>query len=85
MKSSQEKHVKRDNRVAMATKPSILDVMKQRPVVGDGGYVTALERRGYAKAGRWTPEAVIEHSEGGESGENICKGWTLKSTEKFKP
>ena len=55
----------------MATKPSILDVMKQRPVVGDGGYVTTLERRGYAKAGRWTPEAVIEHPEGGESWQNM--------------
>ena len=55
----------------MATKPSILDVMTQRPVVGDGGYVTLLERRGYAKAGRWTPEAVIEHPEGGESLGNV--------------
>jgi len=30
-------------------------------VIGDGGFVFALEKRGYVKAGPWTPEAVIEH------------------------
>lgn len=30
-------------------------------VVGDGGYVLQLERRGYVKAGHWTPEAAVEH------------------------
>ncbi|KAM4615857.1 betaine--homocysteine S-methyltransferase 1-like [Polymixia lowei] len=33
-------------------------------VVGDGGYVMQLERRGYVKAGAWTPEAAVEHPEG---------------------
>ncbi|XP_063050462.1 betaine--homocysteine S-methyltransferase 1-like [Engraulis encrasicolus] len=32
-------------------------------VVGDGGYVFQLERRGYVKGGPWTPEAVVEHPE----------------------
>ncbi|XP_042369435.1 betaine--homocysteine S-methyltransferase 1-like, partial [Plectropomus leopardus] len=32
-------------------------------VVGDGGYVLQLERRGYVKAGHWTPEAAVEHPE----------------------
>lgn len=32
-------------------------------VLGDGGFVFALEKRGYVKAGPWTPEAVIEHPE----------------------
>jgi len=32
-------------------------------VIGDGGFVFALEKRGYVKAGPWTPEAVIEHPE----------------------
>ncbi|XP_062238094.1 betaine--homocysteine S-methyltransferase 1-like [Platichthys flesus] len=32
-------------------------------VVGDGGYVMQLERRGYVKAGHWTPEAAVEHPE----------------------
>ncbi|XP_063051199.1 betaine--homocysteine S-methyltransferase 1-like [Engraulis encrasicolus] len=30
-------------------------------VIGDGGYVIALERRGYVTAGPWTPEAAVEH------------------------
>lgn len=34
-------------------------------VVGDGGYVLQLERRGYVKAGHWTPEAAVEHPEAG--------------------
>ncbi|XP_064474708.1 betaine--homocysteine S-methyltransferase 1-like isoform X2 [Ornithodoros turicata] len=32
-------------------------------VIGDGGFVFSLEKRGYVKAGPWTPEAVIEHPE----------------------
>ncbi|XP_034048568.1 betaine--homocysteine S-methyltransferase 1 [Thalassophryne amazonica] len=32
-------------------------------VIGDGGYVFALEKRGYVKAGPWTPEAAAEHPE----------------------
>lgn len=32
-------------------------------VIGDGGFVFALEKRGYVKAGPWTPEAVLEHPE----------------------
>jgi hypothetical protein len=34
-------------------------------VVGDGGFVFALEKRGYVKAGPWTPEAVLEHPDAG--------------------
>jgi len=30
-------------------------------IIGDGGFVFALEKRGYVTAGPWTPEAVIEH------------------------
>lgn len=33
--------------------------------MGDGGYVLQLERRGYVKAGNWTPEAAVEHPEAG--------------------
>ncbi|NXF41095.1 BHMT1 methyltransferase, partial [Nyctibius bracteatus] len=32
-------------------------------VIGDGGFVFALEKRGYVKAGPWTPEATVEHPE----------------------
>ncbi|CAL8329455.1 unnamed protein product [Arctogadus glacialis] len=32
-------------------------------VIGDGGYVMQLERRGYVKAPHFTPEAAVEHPE----------------------
>lgn len=35
-------------------------------IVGDGGMTYALERRGYVKAGPWTPECTVEHPEAGE-------------------
>ena len=40
-------------------------------VIGDGGFVFALEKRGYVKAGPWTPEACIEHPEAGNES-SIC-------------
>uniref|UniRef100_I3KAP1 Betaine--homocysteine S-methyltransferase 1 n=1 Tax=Oreochromis niloticus TaxID=8128 RepID=I3KAP1_ORENI len=30
-------------------------------VIGDGGFVFALEKRGYVKAGPWTPEATVQY------------------------
>lgn len=30
-------------------------------IIGDGGFVFELEKRGYVKAGPWTPEAAVEH------------------------
>jgi betaine-homocysteine S-methyltransferase len=41
--------------------PSILDKLKQGVVLGDGGYLLALEKRGYVQAGPFTPEVTIEH------------------------
>ncbi|CAM9499990.1 unnamed protein product [Lampetra planeri] len=32
-------------------------------LIGDGGFVFALEKRGYVKAGPWTPEATVEYPE----------------------
>lgn len=32
-------------------------------VIGDGGFLYCMERRGYVKAGAWTPEATVEHPE----------------------
>ena len=29
-------------------------------IIGDGSYVVTLEKRGYVKAGDWTPEASVE-------------------------
>jgi len=30
-------------------------------ILGDGSYIMTLEKRGYATAGQWTPEAAAEH------------------------
>lgn len=35
-------------------------------VIGDGGFVFALEKRGYVQAGPWTPEANVEHPSAGK-------------------
>lgn len=41
----------------------ILEHLAQGVVLGDGGYILELERRGYVQAGPFTPEVVIEHPE----------------------
>lgn len=41
----------------------ILDRLSAGPVLGDGGYLLELEKRGYVQAGPFTPEVVIEHPE----------------------
>ncbi|XP_015922930.1 betaine--homocysteine S-methyltransferase 1 [Parasteatoda tepidariorum] len=41
----------------------LLDRLKSGVVIGDGGFVFSLEKRGYVKAGPWTPEAAVEHPE----------------------
>ncbi|ELT97994.1 hypothetical protein CAPTEDRAFT_135004, partial [Capitella teleta] len=46
------------------TKRGILERLDDGEViVGDGGFVWALEKRGYVKVGEWTPEACIENPE----------------------
>lgn len=35
-------------------------------VIGDGGFLYCMERRGFVKAGAWTPEATVEHPQAGE-------------------
>ena len=40
---------------------SILERLKQGVVLGDGGYLLALENRGYVQAGPFTPEVTIEN------------------------
>jgi betaine-homocysteine S-methyltransferase len=42
-------------------KTTILEKLQKRPVIGDGGTIFELERRGYVSAGPFTPEAVLEH------------------------
>lgn len=45
----------------MPAKKGILERLRDGVVIGDGGFVFQLEKRGYVKAGPWTPEAAIEH------------------------
>ncbi len=45
----------------MTVKKNLLDRLRDGIVVGDGGFVITLEKRGYVKAGPWTPECVVEH------------------------
>jgi betaine-homocysteine S-methyltransferase len=42
-------------------KQGILERLAHGPVLGDGGYLLELEKRGYVQAGPFTPEVVIEH------------------------
>ncbi|MGH7321942.1 MAG: homocysteine S-methyltransferase family protein [Candidatus Rokuibacteriota bacterium] len=44
-------------------KKGVLERLKEGVVLGDGGYVLELERRGYVQAGPFTPEVAIEHPE----------------------
>jgi methionine synthase I (cobalamin-dependent) len=41
----------------------ILDRLAEGPVLGDGGYLLELEKRGWVRAGPFTPEVVLEHPE----------------------
>jgi hypothetical protein len=50
----------------MVNKKTLLERLAEGPVIGDGGFVFALEKRGYVKAGPWTPEAAVEDPEAGK-------------------
>src|SRR5437773_9168904 len=39
----------------------ILERLDEGAVLGDGGYLLELEKRGYVQAGPFTPEVVLEH------------------------
>lgn len=45
------------------TKKGLLERLAEGPVIGDGGFVFAMEKRGYVKAGPWTPEVLMENPE----------------------
>jgi betaine-homocysteine S-methyltransferase len=42
-------------------KKGILERLKDGPVLGDGGYLLELEKRGWVRAGPFTPEVVLTH------------------------
>lgn len=66
----------------------ILEVLKNGGViVGDGSYIYTLERRGYVKAGPYTPECVVQHPEAvrqlsrefGRAGANVIQALTYSA------
>ena len=46
-------------------KKGLLERLADGVVIGDGGFVTIMEKRGYTTIGMWTPEATVEHPEAG--------------------
>src|SRR5439155_12294585 len=42
-------------------KQNILDRLRHGPVLGDGGYLLELEKRGWVRAGPFTPEVALLH------------------------
>src|ERR1700721_88429 len=49
--------------MADTTKKGILEKRAQGPVLGDGGYLLELEKRGRVRAGPFTPEVALENPE----------------------
>src|SRR6202008_4046455 len=47
--------------MANEKKKGILDKLAQGPVLGDGGYLLELEKRGRVRAGPFTPEVALEN------------------------
>src|SRR3989449_10494489 len=41
--------------------PGILEKLEKGVVLGDGGYLLELEKRGYVQPGPFPPEVVLEH------------------------
>jgi len=42
-------------------KKGLLERLKEGPVLGDGGYLLELEKRGWVRAGPFTPEVALNH------------------------
>jgi len=67
----------------------ILTRLAAGPVIGDGGFVFELEKRGYVKAGPWTPEATCEnpsavkqlHTEFARAGADVMQTFTFYASE----
>merc|ERR1712042_262055 len=69
---------------------NVLTRLRQGEVIlGDGSYVVTLEKRGYVKAGDWTPEASVEEPEGvkmlatefAKAGADVTQTFTFYSTD----
>ncbi|XP_019614477.1 PREDICTED: betaine--homocysteine S-methyltransferase 1-like [Branchiostoma belcheri] len=70
-------------------KKGLLERLREGPVVGDGGYLFTLEKRGYVMAGPYTTEAVMEHPEAVKqvhrefmrAGADVLQAFTFWSTD----
>jgi betaine-homocysteine S-methyltransferase len=66
-------------------KKNILDRLKDGPVLGDGGYLLELEKRGWVRAGPFTPEVALTrpaalrelHEEFREAGAEVLQALTF--------
>src|SRR5580700_6289004 len=47
----------------MAKKRNLLEMLAAGPVLGDGGYLLELEKRGRVRAGPFTPEVALNNPE----------------------
>merc|ERR1711874_474800 len=76
-------------RLPTMPKKGLLERLSAGPVIGDGGFIFSLEKRGYVKAGPWTPEVVMEHPEAVRqlhreflrAGSNVMQAFTYYATE----
>ena len=63
----------------------ILERLAEGPVLGDGGYLLELEKRGWVRAGPFTPEVVLQrpdavrelHSEFRAAGAEVLQALTF--------
>jgi len=77
-------HAESDPRINMKKK-GILDRLKDGPVLGDGGYLLELEKRGWVRAGPFTPEVALTrpdalrelHIEFREAGAEVLQALTF--------
>jgi len=74
---------------AMESKNILTRLRQGEVILGDGSYVVTLEKRGYVKAGDWTPEASVEEPEGvkmlatefAKAGADVTQTFTFYSTD----
>ena len=77
------------NNLSTLSYQGILERLAAGPVIGDGGFVFELEKRGYVKAGPWTPEAAVEdpeavkqlHREFLRAGADVMQAFTFYASE----
>jgi len=79
----------RSNNYGVDSKDILGRLKSGEVILGDGSYVVSLEKRGYVKAGDWTPEASVEEPEGvkmlatefAKAGADVTQTFTFYSTD----